>query len=301
MKNITNQIPSENVKAKVIVEGLFVFCINEEKKQAEFGIYDFADDHEFSVAISKMTYGRGSKRIGETIDLTSDPISTYLNNISIGIKGRDSDILVYQNDMLGEAYFTIDPNDTEIETEDENGEPTHYGQDFRWVIDLEGSRFYNQRLNTTPGMLERRIVVNNGIISTYDTGSRIVRNAFPKVAKQEPPVKSCYVSFQLAIDLVAASSEEAIVIAYGDQKTSLRNEISLIPSADYYYEIRLDNNCKKAKPNAHFSDFQHYYNVFASVTPGDRFDFEKFDGSGTKATPCDLVFLGQHQSLDELT
>ncbi|MBS1787901.1 MAG: hypothetical protein JST85_09275 [Acidobacteria bacterium] len=300
MKNITNQIPSENVKAKVIVEGLFVFCINEEAKQAEFGVYDFADDHEFSIKISKKPFDITADPIREIIELTSDPIIAYLNNLSIGIKGRASDVQIYQNENLEESYFFIKAREEEIETEDENGNSTGYEKDFRWVLDLESSRFHNERLNIVPGMLERKIIISNGVISTHDTGGRIVKNTFPSIAKQKPPLDSCYVSYQLAIDLIADPLEESIVISYRDQNATRRNEICLVPSDEYYYEIKLDNNCKRAKPNARFSDFQHYYNVFANVTADNRFDFEKFDGSGTKSIPCDLVFLGQHQSLDEI-
>ncbi len=115
MKNVTNQLPTNTSRAKVIIEGLFVFCINEAKKYAEFGVYELADEHDFSIKIKKLTYdAEEPEQVGETIELKPRGLDGHMNHITIGVKNREADISVYQNDLLGEKIFMTDPKKSKI-------------------------------------------------------------------------------------------------------------------------------------------------------------------------------------------
>ncbi len=166
------------------------------------------------------------------------------------------------------------------------------------MIDLEGPRFHNRKFEITPGTIDRKIKIVNGVVSTHEIGSRIVKKAFPKASKQKPTLERCYVTYQLAVDLVTDSANNPIFISCGTSSSDVASEIQLIPSKNYYYQITLDNNCERPEDvKRHFSDFQHYYNALAGVLAEDRLDFERYEGAGSRITPCDLIFLGQHEEL----
>lgn len=293
---MVNTIP-ETPAAKIIIDGLFAFCLNPKKRQMELGVYEFADEHTFSIRITKRTL-ETEKLVGETWEIKPPRGSGYLQDISIKVADRPSDIDVYQNEALAEKVFLTDPATLkEINPEDEKNK-----RDFRWVIDLEGTRFHNRKLAMTPGTLTRRIRIPNGVVSTHEIGPREVKSAFPEAARLSKKVlafKRCYVASKVAVDLVADSPEQQVVIGYSDNASDKRNRLTLNPSEDFYYEILLNNNCQRPDPGTrYFSDFQHYYNVFSGIAADDRIDFAPFaKGTGNKTSPCDLVFLGQHEEL----
>lgn len=291
-----NTIP-ETPAAKIIIDGLFVFCLNPKKRQLELGVYEFADEHNFSIRINKRMR-ETDDLVGEKWEIKPPRSGSHLQDISIKVKNRPSDVELYQNAALGEEVFRSDPTTLgEINPEDYENKC-----DFRWVIDLEGERYHNRKLARIPGTLTRRIRIPNGVVSTYEVGPRVVKMAFPeaaKLAKRSLPLDRCYVASQVAVDLVADSPEEQVVIAYSNGAPDKRNKLTLTPSDDFYYEILLHNNCQRDSPDdRHFSDFQHYYNVFSGVAADERIDFAPFaSGTGDKITPCDLIFLGQHEEL----
>lgn len=293
---MTNTIP-ENPAAKIIIDGLFAFCLNPKKRQLEFGVYEFADEHIFSIRINKRMR-ETEELVGETWEIKPPRGTNHLQDISINVKNRPNDVELYQNASLNEDVFLSDP----ITLTDVDPEDDEVKRDFRWVIDLEGTRYHNRKLVRTPGTLTRRIKISNGVVSTYDVGPREVKHAFPeaaKTARNKLTLERCYAASQAAVDLVADSSEERVVIAYNNGDTDKRNKLTLIPSDEFYYEIVLHNNCQRdGNSDRHFSDFQHYYNVFAGVSVDERIDFAPFaQGTGSKVSPCDLIFLGQSEEL----
>ncbi|MBI1763985.1 MAG: hypothetical protein HYR56_21375 [Acidobacteria bacterium] len=293
---MVNTIP-ENPAAKIIIDGLFAFCLNPKKRQMELGVYEFADEHVFSLRITKRMR-ETDELVGETWEIKPPRGSGHLQNISIKVKNRPSDLEVYQNGSLGEEVFQSDPTTLG----DINPEDDEVKHDFRWVIDLEGMRYHNRKLDMTPGTLTRRIRIPNGVVSTHEIGPREVKSAFPEAARlanRALAFKRCYVASQMAVDLVADSAEEQVVIAYNAGAPDKRNRLTLTPADDFYYEILLHNNCQRdGNTDKHFSDFQHYYNVFADVAADERIDFAPFaKGTGDKTSPCDLIFLGQHEEL----
>ena len=56
MQNVTNELPQQP-DAKIIVDGLFILCVNEEKRVAEIGVYEYANEHELFVRVSKKEHG----------------------------------------------------------------------------------------------------------------------------------------------------------------------------------------------------------------------------------------------------
>lgn len=293
---MVNTIP-ETPAAKIIIDGLFALCLNPKKRQLELGVYEFADEHAFSIRITKRTR-ETEKLVGETWEIKPPRGGSHLQDISIKVADRPSDIDIYQNEALTEKVFLTDPATLkEINPEDEK-----YKGDFRWVIDLEGPRFHNRKLAMTPGTLTRRIRIPNGVVSTYEIGPREVKSAFPdaaRLSKKTLAFKRCYVASKIAVDLVADSLEQQIVIGYSDNAPDKRNRLTLNPSDDFYYEILLNNNCQRLSPDTrYFSDFQHYYNVFSGVSADERIDFAPFaKGTGSRLAPCDLIFLGQREEL----
>lgn len=287
---MVNTIP-EKPAAKIYLEGLFVFCFNSERRRGEIGVYEFTDEHTFSISVIKRKH-KTDEIIGEVIEVKPPRNTPHARDISIAVKKTQADLDIYRNDELEDSLFATDPADAgTFDPEDEKTK-----RDFRWVIDLEGPRFHNRKLDITPGTLERKISVLNGVVSVQEIAPRTVKQAFPKAAKTHLNRERCYVAFQIAIDIV--SNDKPIVISYGDDHSDTTTKISLMPDDDYYYAIYLNNNCQQLNPNKHFSDFQHYYNVFAEVLPSDRYDFEAYaDGTGDRYTPCDLIYLGQHDEL----
>ncbi|MFN0110374.1 MAG: hypothetical protein ACKVZH_16075 [Blastocatellia bacterium] len=293
---MVNVLP-ENPTAKIIIDGLFTFCLNPQKHQMELGVYEFADEHNFSIRITKRMK-ETEELVGETCNIKPPRGSSHLQDICINVENRPNDLDVYHNDSLGEEVFLSDPTTLK----DINPEDDEVKRDFRWIIDLEGPRYHNRKLDRTPGTLTRRIRIPNGVVSTYEIGPREVKMAFPEAARlanRKLTFEGCYVASQVAVDLVADSPEEQIVIAYSNGTPDKRNQFILAPSDDFYYEILLYNNCQRANPgDRHFSDFQHFYNAFTGVAADERIDFAPFaKGTGNRTLPCDLIFLGQHEEL----
>jgi len=297
----------EKLIAKVVLEGLFVFCVNPKKRRAEIGAYEFANEHTFSINIVKKMR-KNNRPIGERLLIEPSSSTDHANNISIAVKNRPADLEIFKNSKLSDDIFLVDPADRgDFDPEDNNNV-----NDFRWVIDLEGPRYHDKKLNITPGMLERKIFIGNGALSTRQIAPRVLKYAFPKappiseqfpasekspVSERLPVIDNRYVAYQVGVDLI--SDGEPVVLSYSDATASKANKLRLAAHDDYYYEIHLNNICERPDQSIlRFSDFQHYYNVFADTQPADRFDFEPFvDGGANFRSPCDVTFLGQHEEL----
>ena len=68
MLNVTNTIP-EKPAAKIIIDGLFVLCIDEQTRKADVWVYGYANEHDFLIRVSEKKYsdtsepGKGGKLI----------------------------------------------------------------------------------------------------------------------------------------------------------------------------------------------------------------------------------------------
>jgi hypothetical protein len=225
-----------------------------------------------------------------------------MKDISIKVKNRVSDLDIFQAPAIKEEIFLTDPaNRKGVNPES----PQQHQRDFRWVLDLEGKLFHKRKLSITPGTLERKIRISNGVMSVRNVAPRSIKYAFPEAARLASHTlerSGIYVAYQIAVDLVADSPDNSVIISYNQAMSEKLNKISLAPSEDYYYEIFLNNNCPEPEEEdavkKYFSDFQHYYNVFSEVLANERYDFGAINtGGGSRSSPCDLILLGQHEEL----
>jgi len=310
MPAITNTLPSQP-DVKIIVDGLFVLCMNDATDEATLGVYEYSADHRFSVRISKKMSGSEDSlpinvgRGGDLVRKLDDQDEIVTGDISITVSERAPLIQVYHHpDLVEDDFITDATSASKISGHRENFRP-----DFRWVIDLEGSRFYDRELKIIPGVINRRVRINQGILHTEKYTGRSIKQAYKQTGLtlgKTFPDKFYYVADQMAIAIEALSKTETLVISYG--KESNRQAITLSPPGENsYYEIFFNNNCalskadiewrlNDARAESRHSDFQVFHNL-VEVPHHDRFDLGVIVGEGSNRFPCDLIYLGQHSDL----
>jgi hypothetical protein len=307
MPAITNTLPVKP-QVKIIVDGLFVLCMNDATNEAILGVYEHSADHRFSIRISKKgdedlpsNVGSGGSLVRKLDD--QDEIVT--GDISITVSNRPPLIQTYHHPGLFENDFITDARDeSRISRDRETFRP-----DFRWVMDLEGSRFYGRELKVVPGVINRRLRINQGILYTEKYVARVIKQAYKETGKilgKTFPEKYYFVATQLGIAIEALRETETLMISYGDE--SARKSITLPPPGENsYYEIFASNNCSlsqaeiewllnDARAKSRLSDFYEFYNLI-EVPAVDRYDLEIFGGEGSVHFPCDGIRLGQHSDL----
>ncbi len=293
MQLITHDLPKKPA-AKIVVEGLFILCINEQTRTAELGIYEYANEHEFFIRVSKKKYsditvaGKG----GEEIARLSAEFEIPSGDVSINLAEREPDITCYNHPELSSDSFRSDA--TDLTTSVFKGR-AEFISDFRWVIDIEGERFRSQRMKIVPGILKRKIKLSNGIICTEKWASREVKSAFPLAADMAGHnIGSLYfwVAAKLGIYIPTMTDNQELILAYSEDGIPATLPLPQLEEGAYY-EILLSNNCPEGLDKEFFkqSDFQCYYNVF-DVPASLRLDFAALSGQGNERYPCDVVFLG---------
>lgn len=301
MQNVTNELPQQP-EAKIIVDGLFILCVNEEKRVAEIGVYEYANEHELFVRVSKKEHGVESELFkgGKLIRKLDDDKKTgeiKTGDIAISMPGKPADIVAYHHPSITEESLLSDSREisSEIALNREEYEP-----DFRWIIDLEGARFHGKKLEVVPGVIRRKIHISNGILYTEKWARREVKMAYENATTLAGlKADNCYyyVTRQLGIAIEQIDENQTLNITYGDQQSpqtlSLRK-----PDEGIYYEILISNNCqvKDAEKKNRQSDFQNYYNV-VNVPIAERMELWFLPGSGSTRLPCDLIYLGETSEL----
>jgi hypothetical protein len=297
MQIITHALPPQP-KAKIIVDGLFILCINEEARTAELGVFEYANQHEFFLRVSQKEHGTVSEpgADGQAVLRLSEKDKLKTGNVSISVTNRPADITCYYHPELDTQSFWADPR---------NSSPiskrlAEFSPDFRWIIDLEGERFHNRKQEIVPGILQRKIHLPNGILATEQLVSRRVRSAYKQaalLAGHEIGSRYLFVTNQLAVHIQELSEGEELTLSYG---TSAKPQTLALPKLEtgLYHEIYISNNCPMSVGalNDRLSDFQHYYTVF-NVPASDRLDLAMLGGSGSRAYPCDIVYLGSTPEL----
>jgi hypothetical protein len=310
MPAITNTLPAQP-EVKIIVDGLFVLCMNDATNEATLGVYEYSADHRFSIRISKKLYGSedalpGKVGSGGALEKKLDDQDEIVTgDVSITISGRAPLIQLYQHPDLAEKDFIADARSTNKISENRE----NFRHDFRWVMDLEGSRFYGDKLKIVPGVINRRLRINQGILHTEKYMARVIKQAYKEtgiILGKTFPEKFYYVATQMGIAIDALRETETLMISYGDENN--RQSITLSPpSGNSYYEIYASNNCSLSKEERdrllndaraeyRLSDFQFYYNLI-ELPAVDRFDLGILGGEGSNSFPCDLIRLGQHSDL----
>ena len=305
MKNITDKLPKQPV-AKLIIDGLFILCVNEKTRTAEIGIYEYANEHNFSIRVSLKDHNAKSVLLedGILVRKLDDKHEIKEGNIAIAISGRPNDVLCYQHALVKPEMLTRSPKDdpnTEPEFRDQG-----YDRDFRWIIDLESSRFHGRKLDLVPGVIKRKISLSHGTLCTEKWLSRIVSPAYEKAAEMSGRSVSpiyYFVANQAAFaieNLLKGKGDEpgeTIDSSYVEDGTPKTLSLSR-PDKGVYYEILISNNCPSSakRKKERQSDFQCYYNVINMPIP-ERLEMLNIHGAGDIRVPCDLIFLGQTSEL----
>jgi hypothetical protein len=310
MPTITNTLPAQP-EVKIIIDGLFVLCMNDATSEATLGVYENSADHRFSVRISKKVYGSEDAlpinlgRGGALERKLDDQNEIVTGDISITISERAPLIQIYHHPDLVEDDFTTDATTASKISEDRE----KFRPDFRWIMDLEGGRFYDNKLNLVPGVINRRVRINQGILHTEKYAGRSIKQAYKEtgiILGKAFPEKFYYVATQMAIAIEALRETETLMISYGDE--SNRQAIRLSPPGENsYYEIYARNNCSisnadrewmlnDTRAESRLSDFQLYYNLI-DLPVVDRLDLGIIRGEGSNSFPCDVIRLGRHSDL----
>lgn len=294
MQNVSNELPQQP-EAKIIVDGLFILCINEEKRVAEIGVYEYANEHELFVRVSKKEHDVESELFkgGKLIRKLDDKDEIRTGDIAISVSGKPADITTYHHPTLTEETIMLsDPRNISTAIERNSDE---YSRDFRWVIDLEGARFHGKKLEIVPGVIRRKIHISNGILYTEQWARRKVKTAYQAAATfagLKADNRYYYVTRQLGIAIDTIEENQTLNITYGEARSPQTLSLAK-PDESIYYEILVSNNCQvkdPAKKNRQ-TDFQNYYNVL-NVPIAERLELGLIGGQGTDRLPCDLIYLG---------
>ena len=311
MNNTTDILPKQPI-VKLIVDGLFILCINEETRTAELGVYEYANEHNLFIRISQKDHNSNSPLLkdGILIRKLDDNHEIKEGDISISVSGRPADVLCYQHESVTDDMLTTSPKvnaNAELEFREMG-----YDKDFRWIIDLEGTRFHDKKLDVVPGVIKRKITLFHGTLYTEKWVSRVIAPAYEKAYEkaQEIPAKSdptryLFVANRAAFaieDLIEGETKEDSEILNINYVENGQAKTLSLPKPDQgqgvYYEILISNNCPdsaKRKKEVQ-SDFQCYYNVVNMPVP-KRLELKIFSGAGGEKAPCDLVLLGETPEL----
>lgn len=301
MQTVTNLLPQQPA-AKIIVDGLFILCVNEQTRTAQLGVYEYANEHDFFIRVSKKEHGvktilfKDGLLVKKLDDRIGHEIET--GDITIGVSSRSPDIACYQQESVTEKILSTDPG------EDLNSTiefpKLGYTTDFRWVIDLENKRFHDKKLKVIPGVIKRKVNVLNGILYTESWVPRKITPAYIKateLAGLSTKTRHQFVANQVAFAINKLNDNETIDIQYTHNGNA---ETLSLPktSKEIYYEILVSNNCPAsvAEKKSRQTDFQHYYNV-VEVPIIERYELGRADGAGDDRIPCDLTYLGQTPEL----
>lgn len=293
MQNVTNELPQQP-EAKIIIDGLFILCVNEEKRVAEIGVYEYANEHELFVRVSKKEHGVESELFkgGKLIRKLDDKDEIRTGDIAISISGKSADVTAYHHPELTEESILSDPRNISSAIESNSDE---YSRDFRWVIDLESARFHGKKLEVVPGVIRRKIHIQNGVLYTEEWARRKVKMAYQAAATfagLQADNRYYYVARQLGIAIDQIDENQTLNIAYGGAHSPQTLSLSK-PDDGVYYEVLISNNCqvKDAEKKNRQTDFQNYYNV-VNVPIAERLELGLIGGQGTDRLPCDLIYLG---------
>jgi hypothetical protein len=307
MPAITNNLPVKPA-VKIVVDGLFVLCMNGETNMATLGVYEHSADHRLTIRICKKEHGSPEALTlgigGDLVRNLDDQNEIITGDISITIPGRAPNIQTYQHHELEDPDFSTDPRDlkSKVSTRRRDFEP-----DFRWIIDLEGERFHNRELTLVPQVINRKIRINQGVFYTENLIGRMIKQAYEATAKAQGidiTEKYYYVTTQMAIAIDAINANETLNISYGEDNN--RQTITLpTPGDNSYYEICAINNCSLSNANlvrrlndrkTRHSDFQNWYNLI-DLPVAERKELLMLPVKGSNRFPCDLILLGRHSDL----
>jgi hypothetical protein len=221
---------------ELVFQGLIVTRIQDGSQQAEIGVLREALDHPLRIGLLKMTELGPDVIPHENFDLTQD--------ITIEVNGST---------LSGIKTFTKDGFSREKPESDKN--------DFGWVIDLEGSEFFNGPLTVDPSKIEPVIRVNNAEFFAKDISKNKVDVASPG-------------GTMISLGRVALTIGANIYLDQPGSSAVLKNgskEILTMKREDNTkYRIVFDCDCRNEGSTSDFS--QIYQAVGVDIPPSERLD-----------------------------
>lgn len=264
---------------RLTFDGLIGFCFYQGKQQqrCEMGMVQ-VPDHEPLLTVN---------RVNPNGTLTPILTDYHLN--------QTSDVSLEVNDP-------VRPQSTRFPESMASGDFDRFNtandpEDFRWVLDLQGKDFHEDRLRLKTGgsgdtLLRPRITVPNAIFYTLDkTQDQFYR--FKRI-DETMSVPIGKIADQVGADILCRPGDhgQKLVTLKVNGEPDIRMFRNTTQGNGFRYAIKITNLCRRAGtgrplcPNQ--SDFPHYYKV-AEDKDGVQFDLKKLyskdDPAGT--TPID--------------
>lgn len=288
-----NQLPP-NETIKIFFHGLLSFSNyvgNDEKEnRCEIGVHNSSESHNLEIKIYDLTLPYNEK-----------PVHCYNPTNTKEIK--DS-IFTLEVPGITPSVSYFQPNG--FNRQENQGDE----RDFRWIVDLESSEFYNQELVKIPEIIKPRFHIKNGIFYTlYKSKSKYRR----VISGQDNGTELGSIAYYIGANIYLDADHPAIL--------KIDEEILLDPFKRYI--IGITNNCSQATPmhNAQGirmeNDFGEYYKTFNLPEGKDKYDLvytdvkeEGFDVNhiiaqnevrcnkrANDATPCGALGYGKGNGL----
>jgi hypothetical protein len=165
-------------------------------------------------------------------------------------------------------------------------------EDFRWVADLEGPEFHNQKLRIKNlSELTPTLFISNGILYTKEkTGETFARVS---VNGKPSPVALGKFAHGINTDITCPKGGEVRLSNRSDNEltgSSARNSVSL-PQSDFIkYLITIENHCDSFD-ESESTDFRLFYDVLEDPEE-KKFDLRRMVATGRFGVP-DSVLNGQ--------
>ena len=240
----------DHTKAAVTISfsGLALSCINQ-KDEYEFGIIG-CDRHRPVFDIQKIYLD----------PKTMTPINSELVDHSLSLND-DIEIEVLNPEQAGVLKFAPPAFNwlPEFDRLNDKGDE----EDFRWVVDLEGEEFHNEKLEfKDPSQIKPRIFISSGILYTEIIADEIMARV--SANGRQGPWSLGRVAFRVGMDVICKSVDGGVILRNKNDQSEacppLMNGLNNDPPNKYL--ITIENLCtfdrNRAKPG---TDFRHFYDV----------------------------------------
>ncbi|HMG33220.1 MAG TPA: hypothetical protein VKM94_04710 [Blastocatellia bacterium] len=277
-----------NADVTILMDGLGLFCFNAQK-ECELAVLK-NPRHSLTIDITRVT-PQGFFPIQHDLDLTMA-------------------IEIDTNDMGTHETTPYMPTPFFYRRVGPIGGTHDDFEDFRWIVDLEGYPFHGKKLqiNRHPrafqieSELDPLIRIKQGVFySARLTGqsSSGVQDLFKLVDWSVTPPRillgNITIGDVVGVDISIQRTSGSVFIRNPDD---LARSVTLQKQPNTRYLIYVKNECTiPPDPSLVGSDFRRYYDVVEDPTTSVKFDFEKSSTKGKFPQNCDLVFLGQTNSL----
>jgi hypothetical protein len=271
------ELDHSEATARLTLDGLFLFFINERNECEIRALNAHAHHHSFNIVVKELGHD------GEFHTIHEYP--NFSGGLQIGLSPERVGVTKYE------------PPDSGLTPGGPRG-GSRDPEDFRWVADLEGELFHDNKLEVDPRALSARVTLTDGIIytqiKTFETFDRVTVD----VGDPRPIGK---IADMVGVDLVcpdAPGSAVVLVDSRGGKPLSLPREKVGKDGAVWYprYEISVRNMRTVFDSNARDSDFILYYHAVKDVKKNVKYDLRrprKKDLKGGYPLVCDPVYLGR--------